>query len=437
MLRRSTKIQLILFVIITLVGVSYVSAEYVGLAKNILGNDGCTVKANFPDSGGIFTNAEVTYRGVTVGKVGTMRLIRNGVQVDLQLDDCNAPRVPINSKAVVANRSVVGEQYVNLIPASGSGQAGPFVHGSDVVLPMSRNSIPTATKTLLVNLDRLINSIPLDALRTTVNELDLAVNNRGSDLGRLLDASDTLLRAALQPQNVDNTIALIENSATVLQTQLDEQDPLRSWTRSLNLLSAQLKTSDPDIRRLFDESPAALNTVQTFVRDNRTDLGIVLANLSVTGSQVIRHLDGVEQVLELYPALAAGGASVLRKSGTAQLGLILSTKPGPTGNQDPGNNPRDCGDPTKAGEGYNGVKRPPSDLTPIAPDVSAQCTAPLSSGTNVRGSAHVPGGDPISVSGGGYAYPRVQTTNTLGDTLQKPNALGDASWLTLLTDGLH
>ena len=91
----------------------------------------------------------------------------------------------------------------------------------------------------------------------------------------------------------------------------------------------------------------------------------------------------------------------------------------------------------KGREGYNGVKREPDQLGPIAPNVAARCTAPVSSGTNVRGSAHVPGGDPISVSGGGYAYPRVLTKNTVGNTLQKPSALGDASWLTLLTDGLH
>ena len=427
MLRRSTKIQLILFLIITLVGVSYVSAEYVGLAKNVLGSNGCKLAADFPDSGGIFTNAEVTYRGVTVGKVGSLHLIKQGVRVDLQLDNCDSPRIPINSAATVADRSVVGEQYVNLTPASGSGQNGPFVHGNNVVLPMSRNSIPTATKTLLVNLDNLVNSIPLDDLRTTVSELDLAVNGRGPDLANLLDSTDSLLKAALQPQNVDNTIALINNSATVLQTQIDEQDPLRSWAHSLNLLSGQLKKSDPDIRTLLDDGPGDLNTVQTFIQNNRTDLGIVLSNLTVTGGQVVRHINGVEQVLELYPALAAGGLSVLRNTGTAQLGLILQTTP----------NPQDCGDISQANQGYNGVKRDPSQLDPIAPDTATQCTAPLSSGTDVRGSAHVPGGDPVSVSGGGYAYPRVLTKNTVGNTLQKPTALGDASWLTLLTDGLH
>ncbi len=99
MLRRSTKIQLILFVVITLLGVSYVGAEYVGLSKYVTGDNGCTVTAEFPDSGGIFSNAEVTYRGVTVGRVGTLHLIKNGVKVDLKLDNCTSPKIPASSSA--------------------------------------------------------------------------------------------------------------------------------------------------------------------------------------------------------------------------------------------------------------------------------------------------------------------------------------------------
>ena len=50
--------------------------------------------------------------------------------------------------------------------------------------------------------------------------------------------------------------------------------------------------------------------------------------------------------------------------------------------------------------------------------MSTRCTAPLSSGNQrARARAHVPGGDPISTSGGGYAYPRVLTQNTIGTGL--------------------
>src|SRR4051812_42365182 len=161
---RSTKIQLILFVVITLLGVSYVAAEYVGLAKYVTGDKGCTVKAQFPDSGGIFSNAEVTYRGVTVGKVGSLRVIERGTEVDLDLDSCSSPRIPRDVSAVVADRSVVGEQYVDLEPPAGAGGGqGRYLTGG-FTIPMAGNRIPTATQTLLVDLDRLFKSVPLDAL---------------------------------------------------------------------------------------------------------------------------------------------------------------------------------------------------------------------------------------------------------------------------------
>jgi hypothetical protein len=57
----------------------------------------------------------------------------------------------------------------------------------------------------------------------------------------------------------------------------------------------------------------------------------------------------------------------------------------------------------------------------------------------VRGSANVPGGDPISTAGGNVAYPRVTTANTVrvGDVNNAAAVLGDRSWIAILTDGLH
>lgn len=426
MIRRSTKIQLLIFLIITVAGIVYVSATYVGLAKNVLASP-CTISADFPDSGGIFTDAEVTYRGVTVGRVGTLHLIPNGVKVDMHIDDCSKTKLPQDTAAVVADRSVVGEQYVNLNPPNNK---APYLK-PDAVIPMSRTSIPTAPETLLVNLNRLVNSVDLNALRTTIHELDNAMNGRGPDISHLLDYSNQLLNTALQPQNVSDTISLLQNSATVLQTQLDERQPLASWTHSLNLLSQQLKQSDPDIRHLFNTAPGDLGTVAAFIKNNETDLGVVLANFDTLGQMLVRHLPGVEEVLELYPALAAGGPTTLHNH-IGSLGLILQAQP----------DPQDCGDPRKDREGYNGVRRGPEALYPIAPDVAAHCTAPLSSGKNVRGSAHVPGGDPMSVSGGGYAYPRVVTNNVKSDSSvyigrpTTPRSTSARSGIDLLTDGI-
>ena len=68
MITRRTRIQLMVFVLITLLGVSYVGARYARLDRLVF-DDSYTVVAHFADSGGIFAGAEVTYRGVRVGQV--------------------------------------------------------------------------------------------------------------------------------------------------------------------------------------------------------------------------------------------------------------------------------------------------------------------------------------------------------------------------------
>ena len=89
--------------------------------------------------------------------------------------------------------------------------------------------------------------------------------------------------------------------------------------------------------------------------------------------------------------------------------------------------------------------RSPTDLTPEAPNVDAHCTAPVSSGTNVRGSANVPGGDPISDTGGSIVLPRAQTADTLNaantvnvnTSLDNTGVLANDSWIAILTAGVN
>jgi hypothetical protein len=158
---------------------------------------------------------------------------------------------------------------------------------------------------------------------------------------------------------------------------------------------------------------------------------VTLANLATVGDLLVRHLGSIEQIFELYPVLAASGPSALHDK-AGWLGLVLQVNP----------DPQDCGDPERGGEGYSGtVRRFPSNIAPMAPNVAAHCTASNTGakGKQVRGSAHVPGGDPISVAGGGVAYPRAVTNNELrvGSALPTTQSLGDASWVGLLTAALH
>ena len=114
MITRRTKIQLLAFAIITLLGVTFVGARYAQLDRLII-DQSYTVVAHYPMSGGIFAGGEVTYRGVGIGKVSELELTDEGVDVYLEIDN-EWDEIPTDTRALVGNRSALGEQYVELQP---------------------------------------------------------------------------------------------------------------------------------------------------------------------------------------------------------------------------------------------------------------------------------------------------------------------------------
>ena len=176
MLTKRVRLQLIAFVVIAVVAVVYALIRFTDVGK-AFGAEGYTVRMNLEDSGGIFTNAEVTYRGYNVGRVGEIRLTHDGLQVDLNIEP-NAPDIPADLDAVVANRSAVGEQYVDLRPRN---DAGPYLSGASVI-SADRTVTPVSTDAVIRDLDSLATSVPTESLRTVVDELDRAFAGTGDDL---------------------------------------------------------------------------------------------------------------------------------------------------------------------------------------------------------------------------------------------------------------
>ena len=103
MLSNRVRVQVVLFVVIALATTAFVGANYAGLGR-LFGSGSYTVKLELAEGGGLFTNGEVTYRGVAVGRVGELRLTVTGMEADLLIDDA-APPIPADSRAVVAQAS--------------------------------------------------------------------------------------------------------------------------------------------------------------------------------------------------------------------------------------------------------------------------------------------------------------------------------------------
>lgn len=142
MISKLAKVQLIAFAIVGIIAIVYAGAKYARLDKlSGFGQYDVTVQMA-ESSGGIFKNAEVTYQGTPVGSVGDLKLTKDGVDVILKLNK-SAPKVPATAHAVIANRSAVGEQYVDLQPTS---TTGPYLKDGSVI-PKDRTSIRRRSRT--------------------------------------------------------------------------------------------------------------------------------------------------------------------------------------------------------------------------------------------------------------------------------------------------
>ncbi|MGY1781906.1 MCE family protein [Geodermatophilus sp. SYSU D01036] len=320
MITRKVKLQLLAFTAVALLGISYVGFNYVGLDRVLLGS-GYDVAADFADSGGIFVNAEVTYRGVAVGRVSDMQLTDDGVRVTLTIDP-DADPIPADTDAVVATRSAVGEQYVDLRPATAD---GPYL-ADGAVIPQSRTAIPIPVEQLLLNVDQLVTSIDPEDLRVVVDELGRAFAGAGDDLARLIDNGDLLLARA--EESLPQTLQLITDGQTVLRTQAGSRSAIEQWAADLRAVSDTLVDIDPDLRGLVVNAPDAGAALQDLVDDAGPGLGSLVRHLDVLNGVTIPRLDGVEQMLVTYPDAVSGGFSVVRDDGgtmRAHFGLVLNS----------------------------------------------------------------------------------------------------------------
>lgn len=368
MLLRKTKIQLVVFVVISVVGIVYALVRFTDVEETF-GQGGYTVRLQLAESGGIFEGAEVTYRGFNIGTVGPLRLTAEGTEAQLDIE-ADAPPVPAELKAVVANRSAVGEQYVDLQPKR---SGGPFLEAGSVI-DAGDTETPVPTQKLIGDLSSLARSVPTDSLRTVVDEAYAAFNGTGKDLQTLMDTTREFTGVAEKylPQTVD----LLEHGTTVLRTQNEMSGSLRSFSSDLRELSKTLKDSDADIRKVIDVAPQVGNQVQQVLAETGPGLSTLTANLLTTSNVLRTRQDGLEMMFVAYPMVAGGAETVMPGDGTgAHLGLPLNLF-----------NPPSC---TK---GYlpTDKYRQGNVTTDRVPKEDAYCAEPPGSPISVRGSQNAP-----------------------------------------------
>ena len=363
MITRTVRIQLIVFAALTLVGTALVGLRYVGLADKVLGTT-YLVSADFTTAA-VGPNASVTYRGVPIGRVESVSVRADGVRVHMRLQ--KGIPIPRDLRVVTANRSAIGEQHVDLRPNT---EAGPYLKPGEVI-PVSRTGVPLPVEELVYHLDQLATSVNPDDLAVVIDELGQAFQGNEEALGRLLEAGDLLLTDA--QASLPETIALIRDGRTVLETQEVQGDAIREWANNLALLTKTFAESDGDLRRVIVSAPpAALETV-TLLRDLDPNIGILLGNMITVNGIMYRRIDSVQAFFVALPLVVGGTYTVASPGGDrmTHLGLALNFDYPPPCVYTPNGQRTERGDPNS--------------------DAFAGCTdEELAAGSSVRGWQNLP-----------------------------------------------
>ncbi len=415
-MRHSIKIRIAAFLVLSAVGIVYIAGSYLGFVDRILGR-GITVQATLPESGGLFEGSEVTYRGVKIGKVSAMAPTREGVRLDLALEE--GTQLPLDSPMYVHNLSAVGEQYLDFEPPD---DQGPYAEEGDTI-EGSEASMPVDEADLLVELDQFVSSVDRRNLKVVVKELGLMFSDTGLALQQMLDQGGRFIDEAAAHE--EETIALLDNSLTVLRTQRDEGENIRSFARDLQLLTGSLRRSDADLRGVLEGTPATARELEKMLVDLEPTLPVLLGNAVSINQVVVSHLAGLEQLLVTFPRTISSGFTGTPPTGGGRVNMQFSNKVQP------------------CTEGYmpnNQWRR--ADQTTDAPIFPAQCLS--GPPYNMRGGKYAPGSERSSSPGRAYrgSYdPATGLVEGAVDAQGNPvrfldpgnlSILGDDSWKWLL-----
>lgn len=297
MIDRLAKIQLSIFAVITVITLSVMAIFYLRLPATFgIGTYG--VSADFVAGGGLYKNANVSYRGVAVGRVESVGLNPNGVTAHMRLNSGTA--IPSNVTATVRSVSAIGEQYIDLVPPENPSST-KLRNGFRIQRQNTRIGQDVAD--LLRQAETLLGSLGDTRLRELLHEAFIATNGAGPELARLIESARLLVDEA--NANYPQVSQLIDQAGPFLQAQIRAGGDIKSLADGLARFTWQLRAADPRLRDTLADAPDAIdeaNTAFSGIRPSFPALAASLANLGRVG--VIYH-KSIEQLLVVFPALFA------------------------------------------------------------------------------------------------------------------------------------
>jgi phospholipid/cholesterol/gamma-HCH transport system substrate-binding protein len=319
MLTRFIKIQLIVFTILTLIALTALGWYYLRLPA-VAGIGQYTLYAELPRSGGLYSTANVTYRGTQIGKVTDVVPTERGAKATMSID--SNFKIPADASANVHSVSAIGEQYLDLV--STSDHLGKFLSPGSTV---ATGTVPSEVGPALDAANNGLAVLPKEKIDSLLTETSQAVGGLGPALQRLVDSTTAI--ASDFKDNLPQLNDIINNSTPILNSQVDSGDAISRWAKNLNTIASQTAQQDAVLRSGIEQAAPTADQLNTVFGGVRDALPQVLANLAIVNDMLKRYHAGLEQALVILPqgATVAQAGTIFEGEGLLHFGLSINNPP--------------------------------------------------------------------------------------------------------------
>jgi len=234
--------------------------------------EGYRIKAQMPESSLLVKEANVRMAGLDIGKVKNLSLSRQGGnEVEMEIDPAFAP-VPRDVRAILRQKSLLGQIYIELTPGSRDGPKlddGEMISTKSVVEPVELDEIIS-----------LFNKETRENFQGWIRELALAIENgRGEDLSNAIGNLDDFAAAGSDVLKIldDQEPALrrlVKNTGVTLNALTARRGNLRDLIGNANTFFEAVASRDDALAEtisifptFLDESRQTLNRLRVFANN--------------------------------------------------------------------------------------------------------------------------------------------------------------------------
>jgi phospholipid/cholesterol/gamma-HCH transport system substrate-binding protein len=250
---------------------------------------GDTYHAMFTEAGGLKVNDEVRIAGVRVGKVDTIELAGDQVEVSFKVDD--TAEFGADTRAAIKVKTILGSMFLALEPAGG----GQLDEGATI--PAERTSSPFDVVEAFEGLASTSEQIDTDQLAESLTTLaDLTRNTPEEFRGALTGLSRLSANVAAKDEQLNTLLQNLERVSKVLDAR--DEDIIKLMQDS-DVLFRALVARREAVHDLLVSSTTLSKELTALIRQSRADLKPALAHLENVVAVLNKNEDNLDSSLRL------------------------------------------------------------------------------------------------------------------------------------------